>query len=413
MRVLDPLVIVGASHAGIQLAAKVRQLGFDASIVLVGNEVHAPYQRPPLSKDLLMGKKSPDSLALRGNEFFTGNNIELRLGQRAVSMDPAARTLSLKDGSTIRYSWLALATGARCRPLPLPGCNLDGVFSLRTLDDALAISAAVENTSRACIIGGGFIGLEIASALVARGISVKIIESEPQLLTRRLPQQMSDYITRLHRQRGVEILFNCSVSALKGTAGQVQQVELDNGNRIECDIALLATGVKPNVELALDAGVACENGILTDAVGRTNAPNVIAIGDVANALLRIGPNGPARMRLESVQAATDGARAAASMVVGEPKPFQGVPWFWSTQHDIKLQMAGLPVDGDQIVSRGDMDADRFSLFFLRKGVMVASHSINQPADHMLSRKLILAGAKIPPENLQDKSFSLRGVLAGS
>lgn len=413
MRILDPLVIVGASHAGIQLAAKVRQLGFDASIVLVGNEVHTPYQRPPLSKDFLMGKKSPDSLALRGSEFFTGNNIELRLGQRAVSMDPAARTLSLKDGSTIRYSWLALATGARCRDLPLPGCNLDGVFSLRTLDDALAISAAVENTSRACIIGGGFIGLEIASALVARGISVKIIESEPQLLTRRLPQQMSDYITRLHRQRGVEILFNCSVSALKGTAGQVQQVELDNGNRIECDIALLATGVKPNVELALDAGVACENGILTDAVGRTNAPNVIAIGDVANALLRIGPNGPARMRLESVQAATDGARAAASMVVGEPKPFQGVPWFWSTQHDIKLQMAGLPVDGDQIVSRGDMDADRFSLFFLRKGVMVASHSINQPADHMLSRKLILAGAKIPPENLQDKSFSLRGVLAGS
>lgn len=411
MSTAPPLVIVGASYAGTQLAASVRELGFEAPIVLLGEERHAPYQRPPLSKGLLTGKTSPDALALRGPDFFDTQAIDLRLGRRATALDLGTQALTLDDGSVLKYGSLALATGARCRPFPVPGSELGGVFNLRTLDDALRVSDALSSATRACVIGGGFIGLEVASALVARGAAVTVIESQPRLLARSFPPLMSDYLANAHRKRGMELLLGHGVRALSGSLGQVRHVELDDGRRINCDMVVLGIGVQPNIELAQQAGIACDNGILTDALGRTSAPNVFAVGDVANTELPAVPGGPARMRLESIQAANDGARAAASALAGKPQAFEGVPWFWSDQHNLKLQMAGLPMPGDEVVIRGDQQTDRFSLFYMRNGAIVAAHSVNRPAEHMLSRKLIAKRARIDPGQLQDETVDLKSLQA--
>ncbi len=404
----DALVIVGASYAGVQLAAAAREQGFGAPIVLLGDEAHAPYQRPPLSKGLLSGKTAVDQLALRGPDFYAEQNIDLRLGVRATALDLAARRVQLADGSRLDYGWLALATGARCRPLAVPGADLQGVHQLRTLDDALAVQQALGRSTRACVVGGGFIGLEVAAALTAAGAQVTVVEGQTRLLARSFPPAMSDYVAAAHRQRGVALELGRGVQALLGdTQGHVQSVLLDDGRQLDCDLVVLGIGVLPNVELAEAAGIACAGGILVDACGRTSVPNVLAAGDAANMELPARPGGPARLRLESIQAANDGARAAASVLVGQPQPLTAVPWFWSEQHDLKLQMAGLPVHGDETVLRGDMASDRFTLFYLRDGAVAAAHSVNRPAEHMLARKLIAGAARIPAETLADSAADLK------
>lgn len=411
MAMQQPLIIVGASYAGTQLAASARELGFDAPIVMIGDERHPPYQRPPLSKGLLTGKTKPDQLALRGPDFFAQNEIDLRLGTRATALDTGVRTVTLDDGSTLAYGWLAVATGARCRPLPLPGIELAGVFALRTLDDALGVAAALAQSSRACVIGGGFIGLEVASALAATGVDVTVIESQRRLLARAFPEPMSAFVETAHRRRGVSLLAGRGVRALHGSHGRIACVELDDGTRVDCDMAVLGVGVMPNVELAQQAGIATDNGILADALGQTSAPHVLAAGDVANMLMPQPSGGQARLRLESIQAANDGARAAASVLVAREQPVASVPWFWSDQYELKFQMAGLPMAQDRTVLRGDMASERFTLFYLRNGVVVGAHSVNRPAEHMLSRKLIAAGARLETEQLADESFDLRSAIA--
>jgi 3-phenylpropionate/trans-cinnamate dioxygenase ferredoxin reductase subunit len=407
------LVIVGASHAGVQLAASARELGFQESILLIGDEPHAPYQRPPLSKGLLSGKTEVGQLQLRSPEFFRDNGIELMLGLRALSLDAAARTVRLDDGATLDYGWLALATGARCRPCPLPGAHLQGVFNLRTLNDAAALVDALGRTQRACVIGGGFIGLEVAAALLAKGIEVMVVEAQPKLLVRAFPDGMSRFVEQAHRRRGVTLRTACGVRALVGTQGKVEAVELDDGSRIACEMVVLGIGVLPNDTLARDAGIAVDNGVLVDTLGRTSSPGVLAAGDVANMAVPPAPGAPGRVRLESIQAANDGARALASLVVGMPQPCTAVPWFWSDQGDLKFQMAGLPARGDELVLRGDMDSDRFSVFYLRDGEVVAAHSVNRPAEHMLSRKLIAARARLSVKQLADESFDLKAALRSS
>lgn len=403
------LVIVGASYAGVQLAATARELGFEEPITILGDERHAPYQRPPLSKGLLTGKTTLDQLQLRGPDFFTQNRIDLQLGQRAAAVDAGARTVTLADGRTLGYGWLALTTGARCRPFTVPGAELDGVVELRTLDDALRVADAANRTKRACVIGGGFIGLEVASALRTRGVEVTVVEAQPHLLTRSFPPIMSAYVENAHRRRGIELLTGRGVRALHGTNGQVDAVELTDGHRVDCDLVVLGVGVLPNVELAQAARLAVDNGIVVDAFGRTSAPRVLSAGDVASMAIAPVPGGPTRVRLESIQAANDGARAAASVVVGREQPNTAVPWFWSDQFDLKFQMAGLPVHGDEVVTRGDIASDKFSLFYLRDGVLVGAHSVNKPAEHMQSRKLIAARAQPTATQLADSSFDLKTV----
>ncbi|MEJ8822489.1 FAD-dependent oxidoreductase [Variovorax humicola] len=405
----NPLVIAGASYAGVQLAATARELGFAERIILIGDEAHLPYQRPPLSKGVLTGKTTLDQLPLRGAGFYEENGIELMLGRRANALDLHARRVALDDGSTLDYGWFALAVGARCRPVTLPGVDLEGVFNLRTLDDALNVAQAADRCQRACIIGGGFIGLEVASALRARGIAVTVIEAQRRLLMRAFPLRMSDYIEGAHRSRGTEVLTGRGVRALHGLQGRVAAVELDDGARVDCDLVVFGIGVLPNVELARDAGLTVDNGIVVDMLGRSSAPQVLAVGDVANMARPPAPGEPARARLESIQAANDGAKAAASLLIGHEQPCTAVPWFWSDQFNLKFQMAGLPQPGDHAVLRGDMAGDRFSCFYLRDGVLVAAHSVNKPSDHIQSRKLIGAGVRLSADQLADESFDLRKV----
>jgi len=403
-----PLVIVGASYAGVQLAASARELGFAERIVLVGEERHAPYQRPPLSKGLLSGRTTREQLSLRGADFFAENGIELLLGRRAEALDAGALTVRLDDGAVLEAGWVALATGARCRPFTRPGAELAGVFDLRTLDDAERIAEAAHSCARACVIGGGFIGLEVASALRTRGAEVTVVEAQPRLLARAFPPAMSDYVARAHRAQGTQVLTGTGVRELLGDAqGRVAAVVLDDGRRIDCEMVVLGIGVLPNDALAQQAGLAFDNGILADRLGRSSAPQVLAIGDVAAMELPPAPGAPRRMRLESIQAANDGARAAASLVAGRPEPWRAVPWFWSDQYHLKFQMAGLPQPGDEAVLRGDMASDRFSVFYLRDGVLAAAHSVNRPAEHMHSRKLIAEGARFGAAELADPSFELR------
>jgi len=412
MTISAPLVIVGASYAGTQLAASARELGFDAPILMFGDEPHLPYQRPPLSKGLLTGKTTVDQLELRSPDFFSSNSIELRRGVRVTGIDAAACTITLADGSRHPYGWLALTTGARCRELPVPGAKLNGVHQLRTLDDALRIADALARSERACVIGGGFIGLEVASALRTRGAQITVIESLPRLLARTFPEQMSDYVRQAHTQRGIGFEFGHGVKALHG-ASRVEAVELDDGRRIACDMVVLGIGVVPNVELAAQAGLALDNGIVTDALGRSSDSRILAVGDVANMALPSIPGRPARARLESIQAANDGARTAATTLVGRNQPFTCIPWFWSDQFDLKFQMAGIAMPGDTPVLRGDMTQDRFSVFYLRDGVIVAAHSVNRPAEHMQSRKLIAAGARITAQQLTDADYDLKSALGSA
>ncbi len=406
-----PLVIAGASYAGLQLAASARELGYDGRILMVGDEPHHPYQRPPLSKGLLSGKTTVDKLPLRSADFYREIGIEMLLNQHVTGIEPAQQRVHLADGRALDYSWLALTTGARCRPLSVPGADLDGVLMLRTLDDGLRIAEGAGQVKAACVIGGGFIGLEVASALQAGGVQVTVIEAQPRLLARNFPPMMSDYVLRAHRARGVRIELGRGLHALHGVGGRVAAAELSDGTRIPCTMVVVGIGVVPNAELAQAAGIATDNGILVDACGRTNVKRILAAGDVANMLLPgWGPEACAgRYRLESIQAANDGAKACASVLVAQPKPCTAVPWFWSDQFDLKFQMAGLPHASDDIVVRGDMENGRFSLFYLRGGRVAAVHSVNRPAEHMLGRRLIAAGAALAPQQAADESFDLKSI----
>lgn len=405
------LLIAGASYAGLQLAASARNLGFEGRIVMIGDEALPPYQRPPLSKGLLTGKSTVESLPVKSEAFYRESGIELLLGRRVAALAPERQQVALDDGSRLEYDWLALTTGARCRPLPVAGADLAGVLEVRTVDDALRLDAAAGGARRACIIGGGFIGLEVAAALAGRGLDVTVVEALPRLLARAVTPQMSAFVEDLHRRNGVRFAFGQAVSALQGDNGKVCAVELASGERIDCDLVVVGIGVIPNTGLAEAAGIACANGILTDGLGQTSAPRVLAAGDCAAFPNPYAPDPALPIRLESIQAANDLARAAASLLVGAPQPYAAVPWFWSDQYDAKLQMAGLMAADDEVVVRGDPAGGRFTVFCLRKGRMAAVHTASRPAEHMLGRKLVAAGASASAAQLADESFDLKSLLA--
>jgi 3-phenylpropionate/trans-cinnamate dioxygenase ferredoxin reductase subunit len=410
MGAASTLVIAGASYAGVQLAAAVREQGYDGRIVMVGEETHLPYHRPPLSKGLLTGKTTPEQLALRGDAFYRDNAIELLLGERVDHIDPEARLAVLSDGMRVGYDWLAITTGARCRRLAQPGSELEGVLYLRSLDDALRITEVAARVDSACVIGGGFIGLEVASALAAKGITTTVVEAQDRLLARAVPPVMSQFVADLHRAHGVRVLCGRGIRALSGT-GRVEAVELSDGTRVDCGLAVVGIGVVANTELAAQAGLLVSNGIVVDVLGRTSAPHVLAAGDCAAMPCSHSRAPDVPLRLESIQVAADGAKAAASLVCGRDLPCNTVPWFWSDQYNAKLQMAGLADVADEIVLRGNPGSGRFTAFHLRDGCLAAAHSVSRPAEHMLSRKLIAARVKATAHQLADPSFDLQALLA--
>jgi 3-phenylpropionate/trans-cinnamate dioxygenase ferredoxin reductase subunit len=403
-----PIIIVGASHAGAHIAEALHRENWSGGILLIGDEPELPYNHPPLSKDFLAGKMDEDRLPIRDASFFAERGIETMPGRRVVAIDRTARIVTTDDSARHEYSGLALATGARPRHLGLPGEKLDGVFVLRTVADVRAIRAHLDRTQRVIVIGGGFIGLECAASLRGLGKDVTVFEARERLMPRVVPPLISDFYMRLHGDHGVRILCDAGVREIVGEGDRVTSVVRTDGTVHPADMVVVGIGVVPNIELARDCGLACDNGILVDEYARTSDPAIVAAGDCANHPNRYFGG---RIRLESVQNATDQARTAAATLVGRDLPYDAVPWFWSDQFGIKLQMVGTSQGHDLHVVRGDVAGRRFSAFYFKDGRLTGVDSLNSPADHMVARRLITLGATVAPEQAADPAVDLRKLAA--
>lgn len=402
------VVIIGAGQAGYQVAASLRELKFPGRVVLVGDEPHAPYRRPPLSKSYLMGEAGVEHLTFSPDSFFSKRSIELVSGKRATAIDRTRRVVHFDDASAIGYEHVVLATGARARLLPVPGAELRNVFYLRTLRDADALGAQLGSVRHAVVIGAGFIGLEFAAVAAKRGVKVTVLETAERPMARAVSTCMSDTFTREHAKMGVTLSFGCRVTRLRGSEDTVRAAETHDGRSFDADLVVVGIGVVPNVELAAGAGLPTEDGIVVDEQMRTEDPHVSAIGDVAAHVSRFTKG--RRVRLESVQNACDQARCVARRIAGQPAPYDAVPWFWTDQGPHKLQMAGLPAPGGQDVVRGDASGTTFSVFSFVDGRLACVESLNSPADHMLARRLLTKGAAVTPQQAADASFELKSLV---
>jgi 3-phenylpropionate/trans-cinnamate dioxygenase ferredoxin reductase subunit len=398
-------IIVGASHAAAQLAPSLRQEGWEGRIIVIGDESSLPYHRPPLSKAYLLGDKQAEDLLIRAADVYTRFNIEFRLGERVDSIDRDGKTITLRSGEKMAYDKLALCTGTRVRTVTLPGSTLPGVHYLRNLDDIDRIRTDVRAGARAVIVGGGYIGLETAAVLTKLGMHTTVLEMAPRVLARVTAPQVSSFFERVHREEGVDIQTEVAVRGFEGTS-RVEKVVCADGRRFDADLVIIGVGVVPNVELAAQADLATDNGILVDACARTADPNIVAAGDCT---MHPSPY-YGYIRLESVPNATEQAKSAASAVCGKEKPYSALPWFWSDQYDIKLQIAGLNQGYDAVVIRGDLDSGRsFCAFYLKAGRLIAADCVNRPQEFMFSKKLIAEQIEVSPVQLADEALPLKSL----
>lgn len=401
-----PVVIIGAGHAGFQLAMSLRQHGFAERIVLVNDEGHLPYQRPPLSKAYLKGTGGPDSLMFRPEKFYHDQKVDL-ISDRAVLIDRVARKVVLASGASLNYGHLVLATGARNRLLDIPNANLDGVRYLRTLDESQALRDCIAPGQRVVVIGAGFIGLEFAATARAKGLEVDVIELATRVMARAVTVEISEYFQARHTATGIRIHLGVQVTGIESDGSKVTGVSLSDGRHLKADLIVVGVGVLPNVELAAEAGLPVAAGIIVDEHLLTADPNISAVGDCA---LYASPRFGGSLRLESVQNATDHARCVAARLTGDAKPYDGLPWFWSDQGPDKLQMVGLTTGYDRVVVRGDRAAGAFSAFCYKAGQLVGIESVNRAGDHMFGRRLLAAHGSITPEQAADAGFDLKSAL---
>jgi len=402
------VVILGAGHAGGAMAAFLRQAGHEGPIVLIGDEPIGPYQRPPLSKAWLKGEADADSLALKDPSWYADNGCDLKLGVRATGLNRGEKAVTLSTGETVSYDILVFATGARARKLPIPGADLQGVLELRTAADAEALKAALGEGKRLTIIGGGYVGLEVAASARALGAHAMVLERETRILARVACSQLSDFFIAYHKARGVSFELGVEITAFEGEGGHIRRVRLADGRAIDCDAALVGIGAIPNDDLAKDAGLECVNGIVVDLDARTADPDVFAIGDVTHRPL---PLYDRQFRLESVPNALEQAKVAAGVIVGKPPLTPEVPWFWSDQFDLKLQIAGLPFDADRILVRGDPATAKFAVFHLKGDQIQAVEAVNSPPEFMMGKQLIGNRKAVSPERLADTTVSMKEVVA--
>jgi 3-phenylpropionate/trans-cinnamate dioxygenase ferredoxin reductase component len=400
------ILIVGAGHAGFQLAASLRQHGFGERIGLINDEAHLPYQRPPLSKAYLKGAGGPDSLMFRPDKFYREQNIEL-IADRAVSIDRGARRLLLASGSTLDYGHLVLATGARNRLLDLPNANLEGVRYLRTLDESEALRQRLASGQRVVVIGAGFIGLEFAATARAKGLEVDVVELGTRVMARAVTAEISEFFQARHSAAGIRIHLGVQATSIESDGTSVTGVSLSDGRHVPADLVVVGVGVLPNVELADEAGLLVAAGIIVNEQLLTSDPSISAIGDCA---LFASPRFGASLRLESVQNATDHARCVAARLTGDAKTYDGLPWFWSDQGADKLQIAGLTTGYDRVVVRGDRGQGSFSAFCYKSGQLVGVESINRASDHVFGRRILAMNRSIEPEQAADIDFDLKAAL---
>ncbi|WP_158813700.1 NAD(P)/FAD-dependent oxidoreductase [Methylocapsa sp. S129] len=407
---VSSVVIIGAGHAGVQGAASLREEGFDGTIKLLSAEAHLPYQRPPLSKAFLKGAMEAEGLPLRAAQFYSDKGVDLMLGAEATRIDRSANRVELASGRPLDYAHLILATGARQRPLDVPGIDLDGVLVLRDLTDARALRKRLGAARRIVVVGAGFIGLEIAATAANLGREVTIVEVSPRPLARAVSPATSAFFLEAHQAFGAQLLLGVGVVALHGQRGAISAVELSDGALLPADLAIVGIGVLPEDRLARAAGLACDNGIIVNDRLETSDPLISAIGDCA---LFPSPFVGFPVRLESVQNAVDQARCVARRIVGKAEPYAALPWFWSDQGDLKLQIVGLSHGCDQWVMRGDPQARSFAMFGFRGGELAAVETVNRPGDHMAARRIIGAGLPLSAAQAGDPEFDLRKLAASA
>jgi len=400
------VVIIGAGQAGGQCAASLRRNGYDGSIILIGDEPHPPYQRPPLSKAYLSGEIEQDRLWVQPPEVWADQKVELKLGVSVTKIDRSGKTILLEDGSSLGYGSLVLATGSRVRPLPVPGAELDGVRYLRTIADIDILKSDVKPAKRIAIIGGGYIGLEAASVARKLGAVPTVIEAMDRCLARVAVPELSAFFEHAHRSRDVEVMTGAQVAKVRGD-GKAEAVELKDGRFIEVDSVLVGIGILPNQELAAEAGLVTGNGIEVDVNCRTSDPDIYAIGDCAAQTNWLTGD---RIRLESVPNALEHGKTAAAAITGTPEPKLDIPWFWSDQFDLKLQTAGLFQGADELVIRGDALNAPVSFFHLKGGVLIAADCVNDPQSFMAAKMMIAKRARPDASALADASQSMKDIM---
>lgn len=388
---MKTVVIVGASHAAPDAISTLRRSGWQGEIILIGDETSLPYQRPPLSKGYYSGDVEQEKLLIRNAAFYEKSNVELRLGQRVISIDRATKQLTLNNADTVRYDKLVLATGTRARLLNIAGAEMPQVKYLRTINDVDNIKKVVTAGSKLLIVGAGYIGLEVAASAVKQGVNVTVLESMDRVLARVTGPQVSAFYQDLHGEQGVDIRLNATLTEFVTNTDQDNDKPayalMANGEKIPFDCAIVGIGVLPNSEIAQDAGLQCNNGIVVDQYTRTNDPDIYAIGDVSN-----HPNAiyKQNIRLESVPNASGQAKVAAAHICGKETAYNQLPWFWSDQYDVKLQTAGLFQGYDETLVQGDIEQRKFSVTYLKQGKVIAIDALNSPADFMKTKKTILA-----------------------
>jgi len=400
------VVIVGAGQAGADLTGALRQQGYTGAITLLGDEPHAPYRRPPLSKAFLSGEASVDSLYLKSTEAYARQRIDCRFGIGAESIDRGQRSLRLFDGTTVPYEHLVLATGGRARRLSLPGANHPNVHYVRTIEDIVRLKEQLLPRKRLLIVGGGYIGLEAASIGIKKALEVTIVEAMPRVLARVTAPEMSAFYERAHRAQGVTILTGVGVHALEGDPW-VDRVVLSDGTRLPVDLLIVGIGLVPNTELAEAAGLEISNGIVVDASTRTSDPAIYSIGDCSNHENTFLER---HVRLESVPNASEQARICAAAICGKPVPAGAVPWFWSDQYELRLQMVGLSEGYDATAIRGDPSKQSFLLFYMRGGTVISADAVNRAQEFMVSKRLVAGRVRATPAQLADESLALKSLL---
>ena len=418
---MQKVIIIGAGHAAAQLAPSLRKQGWKGEILVIGEEAYIPYQRPPLSKEFMAGEKTENEILIRPQLAYEQHDIDFRLNEKVAKLNPVESTITLSHGEELSYDQLALCTGARARKIPIPGSELKGVFYLRTLDDVKAIkqqldSCAKDSAKRASVVilGGGYIGLETAAALNKMGVNVTVLEMQERVLARVTAPEVSDFYQRVHTEEGVEIRTGVVVNNIEGET-QVAAVCCDNGERFNADLVIIGVGVVPNVELAEEAGLTVDNGIVVDEFAQTSVSHIFAAGDCTNHPNALLPdsslNNRNRLRLESVPNAMEQAKTVAASICGQSLPYASYPWFWSDQFDLKLQIAGLSQGFDQVLIRGDHKYSRsFVAWYLKGGRLLAADCINRPKEFLVAKQLLSRGIAVDPAKLVDESIDPKTFL---
>ena len=403
----ETIVVVGAGHAAGQLVTSLRQLGFEGKIQLVGEEKYIPYQRPPLSKAFLAGEIGIDRVEFKPQQFYDDQNVELILGVQVERIDREGQTVHLSDGRTLSYDKLALTTGARVRKIKSPGSDLDGIFYLRNVDDVESIQSHFKKGGKLAVIGAGYIGLEVAAVARKHGIDVTVVEMADRVLARVAPPVLSEFFDRLHTDEGVNVLTNVTTEGFEGENGQVSGVKCADGSVIPADFVVIGIGILPNVELAEACGLDVNNGIVVDEYAQTSDPKIVSAGDCTwhpNGLMGIS------LRLESVHNALEQAKTAAATLIGKQLEYNQIPWNWSDQYDVKLQIAGLNTGHDQVVVRGNPDERHFAVFYLKEGQLIAVDAVNAPKEFMMSRRVLPNKPHPDTNKLVDVSLDVKEIF---